>query len=85
MFYATWTGTHKGPVETLRFHVDPRRKGLGIYTDVDGIKWDVYAIYRDYITARRVDMHPSYYGTATGDNSNGYHVWLPYHVEVVPG
>lgn len=85
MFYASWTSPHQGPVETLRFTVDPRRKGLGIYTDVDGVRWDVHAIIGEHINARRIDQHPRYYGTATGDNSNGFHQWPPYKVEVISG
>jgi hypothetical protein len=84
MFHLSYTSPHEGPVETLRFHVDPRRRGLGIYTDVDGVQWDVYAIMGQHINARKVSEHPRYYGTAIGDNSNGSHVWPPYKVEVVP-
>jgi len=83
MFHLSYTSPHKGPVETLRFHVDPRRRGLGHYTDVDGVVWDVHAIMGEHINARKVAHHPRYYGTATGDNSNGSHTWAPYKVEVV--
>ena len=84
MFHLSYTASHQGPIETLRFHEDPRRRGLGIYTDVDGVRWDVHAIRGEHVNARRIDHHPSYYGTATGDNSNGFHTWPPYTVEIVP-
>lgn len=85
MFHLSYTTPYKGPIETLRFKTDPRRRGLGIYKDVEGVEWDVYAIMGQHINARKVAEHPRYYGTAVGDNSNGSHEWIPYAVEVVDG
>lgn len=83
MFHMTWFQ----PAEiagTLRLRVDPRRRGLGIYEDVAGVRWDVRAIAGSTVCARRVAAHPSYYGTGTFDTSAGFHRWEPYEVEVVP-
>lgn len=94
MFYASWTSPYHGPVETLRFRPeqDPLRRGLGEYTDVDGVRWHVHAIMHGRVNARRVDAHPDYYSTATGAGSyqgtmsapSPIHTWPPYDVEVVP-
>ena len=85
MFHLSYTTPYKGPIKTLRFKTDPRRRGLGIYKDIDGVQWDVHAIRGHHINARRVTDAPSYYGTAPWDNSNGSHEWIPYAVEVVEG
>ena len=82
MFHLSYTTPHEGPIETLRFTRDPRR-GLGIYEDVDGVRWDVHAIVGPRICARRVDHHPRYYSTGLDGTQNGSHEWLPYDVEVV--
>jgi hypothetical protein len=92
MFYATWISP--APLAgTLRFRRDPRRRGLGIYEDVDGVKWDVNMINGEYIAARRVSERPDYYSTAgSGSNAQGVgtdrfinslHRWKPYAVEIV--
>lgn len=83
MFYMTWTA----PAEvagTLRLREDPRRRGLGVYEDVDGVRWDVVGIRGELVNARRVDHHPSYYSTSTFASQGGFHRWEPYEVEVVP-
>ena len=59
--------------------------GLGIYTDVDGKRWDVRGIIGDYIQACPVDsLHP-YYTDTSGFNDFGLvqQRWLPYKWEVV--
>ncbi|MDB4278106.1 hypothetical protein N9917_00600 [Deltaproteobacteria bacterium] len=86
MFSASWDTPYKGEIKTLRFHKNPIRHGLGHYTDVDGVQWDVYAIKHDgkqnYINARRIDQHQGYSdyntgpstwptGTASGGNGHG--------------
>ena len=84
MFHLTYTTPYEGPVETLRFRRDPRRGGLGVYEDADGVRWDVHAIFGRRICARRVDEHPRYYSTGIDGTQNGHHEWLPYDVEIVP-
>jgi hypothetical protein len=93
MFYASWTSPHEGPVETLRFHPDqnPLRRGLGNYTDVDGVVWHVHAIMHGRVNARRVNDHETYYSTATPTGAYGtgnmpdfIHTWPPCDVEIVP-
>ena len=83
MLYLSSLTPYDGPIETLRFKRDPRRRGLGIYEDVDGVRWDVHAIVGKRICARRVDLHPRYYSTGMDGTQNGFHEWLPYDVEVV--
>lgn len=89
MFSAWWTTPYEGKIETLRFSVDPRRRGLGRYQDVDGVEWDVHAIMGEYINARRVDQHPNYYSTSTfavsGQDCDIIDTWKPYRVEVIGG
>ena len=83
MFQASWTTPRDTFAGTLRFEVDPRRHGLGHYTDVDGVQWDVRGIHGKYIQARRVGHHPDYYSTASSSNQGGSHTWEPYEVEIV--
>ena len=83
MFHATWTTPCDAFAGTLRFTVDPRRCGLGHYTDVDGVQWDIRGLIGEYIQARRVGYHPDYYSTASWSNQNGTHTWNPYKVEIV--
>ena len=91
MFTMSWTEPFMGPVELLRFRIDPRRRGLGHYEDVDGVLWDVYAIHGEYVNARRVGSRPDYYSTAstsmrmspTATGPDPLHTWIPYAVEVV--
>jgi hypothetical protein len=89
MFFATWT-TPAPLAGTLRFRVDPRRRGLGIYEDVDGVRWDINMISGQYVAARKVAAHPDYYGTGGNCGLVGstqgvdlFHKWEPYAVEVV--
>jgi len=82
MFYATWT-TPCPLAGTLRFPVDPRGRGLGIYEDVDGVRWDIRGILGPYVQARRVTETPAFYSTATNAESGGFHRWEPYEVEVI--
>lgn len=89
MFSANWT-TPCALAGTLRFTTDPRRHGLGIYKDVDGVSWDVRGIMRGYIQARKVGLHQDFYSTATTDASSPtgnspsmMHQWEPYNVEVI--
>ena len=92
MFHLSYTTPHEGPIETLRFHEDPRRLGLGTHTDVDGPRWDVPAIRGEHINARKVGHHPEYYSTAsfgqslggTGNIPDPLNTWPPYAVEIVP-
>lgn len=92
MFHATWTTPRDSFAGTLRFHVDPRRRGLGVYEDVDGVRWDIHGIIGEYVQARKVSEAPSYYGTATttmsfsstdGQGGVSTHTWEPYKVEIV--
>lgn len=86
-FRASWFGEYKGPINTLRLRRDPWKCGIGIYEDVDGIRWDVHGLFTGskgkMIWARRVDDAPSYYSTATDACSGGFHRWIPYTFEVV--
>lgn len=88
----SWTQPHHGPVGVLRLIHSPHHRGLGIYEDVEGVRWDVKAIMPGYVCARRLADHPGFYSTAgTVENSGGIsattpnpiHQWLPYRVEVV--
>jgi hypothetical protein len=91
MFQASWTTPRDSFAGTLRFTVDPRRRGLGQYTDVEGVQWDIRGIIGKYVQARRVGRHPNYYSTATSTSfgsstSQGganIHTWEPYEVEIV--
>jgi len=83
MFSATWTTPVESAAGTLRFKVDPRKRGLGIYEDVDGVRWDIRGISGRYVQARRIAEAPEFYSTATNASPNGFHKWEPYEVEVV--
>lgn len=84
MLNMTWTSPGK-IAGTLRLKQDPFRYGLGHYEDEGGVLWDIAAVWClrgvKWVNARRVSCHPSYYGTATGDTSAGFHRWEPYEVE----
>jgi len=89
-----WTKPHKGPVQTLRLTHSPHRRGLGVYEDEDGVRWDVRGIRGEHVNARRIADAPGFYSTAgsvdnsttgTGSMPNPIHEWLPYRVEVVEG
>lgn len=82
MFFATWT-TPASPAGKLRFLVDPRTRGLGIYEDVEGVRWDIRGISGAYVQARRITDAPDFYSTATNTGSTGFHRWEPYEIEVV--
>lgn len=84
MFHATWTTPHKGPVTELRLTRDPHRGGLGIYLDENGDRWDVHGLLGGRrVWARRCSDAPSYYSTAIGSTTDGFHTWIPYDVTVV--
>jgi hypothetical protein len=90
LLHMSWTSPYHGPVGTLRLIHSPHRRGLGIYEDADGVKWDVHMIQGEHVCARRIAEHAGYYSTAsptrsqgTGSLPNPIHTWLPYKVEVV--
>lgn len=69
MLSASWTSP--APIEgTLFLTRDPKFFGLGVYEDVDGKRWDVRMITSDYICAREIARHPSYYSTAAYPSSS---------------
>ncbi len=85
MFRASWFSQYDGPIGELRLTRDPLRHGLGIYEDESGERWDVHAIFGGRrVHARRCSDAPSYYSTATGSTTNGFHQWIPYDVTVIP-
>jgi len=91
MFQASWTTPRDSFAGTLRFTVDPRRRGLGVYEDMDGVRWDIRGIIGKYVQARKVSEAPGYYGTATatypssttGQGGVSTHTWEPYEIEIV--
>jgi len=86
-FRASWLSEYKGPIETLRLHKDPWKCGIGHYTDVDGVRWDVYGLHNGgsgrTVMARRINDAPGYYSTETNADMSGFHRWIPYKVEVI--
>jgi len=75
----------------LKLIRDPLYYGLGFYTDVDGVEWDVYGVFgggftkdgKSFIQARPVDNHVIY-DTSTDVGCQGYSAcWKPYTFEVV--
>ena len=58
--------------------------GLGVYTDVDGKKWDVRGIFGTIVQAKPLDQLHSYY-TDTSGRSFGLvsETWKPYRNVVV--
>jgi len=81
---------YEGEVKTLILKKNPLYYGLGNYTDINGIVWDVMCVFgagvfndcnKPVINARPVTDIP-YYSTATNANSYGIHEWLPYYFEV---
>jgi hypothetical protein len=91
MFNASWFSVHKGEVGLLKLTKHPLMHGLGIYTDVDGVEWDIHCIVgaalsasgKMYVTARKKSENPNYYSTATDSDQCGFHKWLPYYFEVI--
>lgn len=86
-----FSGSWMSPSEvagTLYLKGNPFWSGLGVYEDVDGVKWDVVGVMgrpepeRSYVQARRLSDSPEYYSTATNAYSGGLHTWEPYYVEV---
>jgi hypothetical protein len=68
----------------LKLKKDPFWYGLGIYEDEDGVRWDIHGVIggkNPYVQARRIGLHPNYYGTHNGASSCGFHTWEPYTVE----
>jgi hypothetical protein len=41
-----WTEKYEGEVKTLRLKNDPVSRGMGVYEDVDGNRWDVEGVFR---------------------------------------
>ena len=61
-----------------------RVSGLGIYTDVDGRKWDINAIINGYVCACPLDEVSPYWSSTANIPSGLYsQMWHPYKVEVV--
>ena len=91
MFSATFFSEHKGEVKTLKLTQNPFLRGLGTYTDVEGIQWDIKSMVgksyspsgKAYVNARRISDNPSYYSTAADSSQNGHHEWKPYYFEII--
>lgn len=81
---------HEGEIKTLKLTQDPKIFGLGTYTDIDGVQYDVRCYIgeslsetgKPYINARPITNIP-YYSTATDGHSYGSHTWIPYYYEVI--
>ena len=82
MFKLTYTTPYEGEIKTLKLTRNPSYYGLGHYTDVDGVIWDVHSIFGNVLNARPVDNSP-YYSTANDGHSFGNHEWIPYFYEVI--
>lgn len=86
-FHASYLSPYDGPIETLRLNRDPFKCGLGIYKDVEGVRWDIHGMQSSdagkTVMARRIDDAPQYYSTASDGHCGGSHRWIPYYVEVV--
>ena len=92
MFQMTMLKHYNGAIRKLQFKKnpaafydgDPRMNGLGHYTDVQGVKWDVNGIVNKHILARRVDDSFRY---STENSSFAPDVeeyeWIPYEVEMI--
>jgi hypothetical protein len=65
----------------LKFKRSPMYYGIGIYEDVNGVKWDIWGIIRDVVLARPVDNCPIY-STDTDSILAGYSIsYKPYTYE----
>lgn len=64
----------------LKFKRSPAYYGIGIYEDVNGVKWDVWGVIRDTVIARPVDNSPIY--STESNVCQEYTVtWKPYTYE----
>ena len=83
MFFFTSITTEGKPAGTIKLKEKPYR-GLGIYEDVEGNKWDVHGIVGELIFARPYDLHDFRYSTADFDQPTGVVTtqWLGYNWEV---
>ena len=81
--FSSLTESKKGFKGTIRMKKFPSA-GLGIYTDVDGKKWDIHAIINGYVCACPLDeLSPYWSSTANIPSGLYYQTWEPYKVEVV--
>jgi len=72
---------------TIRFTKErnPRYSGVGVYTDIDGQRWDIKCVFGPIICATKLEeLHP-YYNDTSGFRSYGVvrQTWKPYKMEIV--
>lgn len=84
MLILTYTIPNKEKISTLILKRDPFYYGLGIYEDINDIKWDIHGcigcVDRPYVWARQLDDHYIY---DTSKMIESYHCkWKPYHVKL---
>ena len=90
MFYLSYTkeSSLKGTIKFTK-ECNPRYSGIGIYTDVNGQRWDVEAVIGNekeiYICAVKLEeLHPYYKDTSGYRNYGMLHqTWEPYKMEIV--
>ena len=87
LFY-TEKSSLKGTIKFTKER-NPRYSGIGIYTDVDGQRWDIKAVIgnekESYICATKLeDLHPYYNDTSHFRNYGVVRqTWEPYKMEIV--
>ena len=72
-------------IQTLSFNKDPFIYGLGLYTDVHGIVWDIICLIggkHPYVNARTADHHVLH-STCSEYCAQYSCTWEPYYVQVI--
>lgn len=74
-----------GQIKTITFKKEdsPFRYGLGYYTDINNIEWDISCIIGNKINARPVNYNEEYYSTQANSNDSGLREWLTYNVKLI--
>ena len=86
MIRLEYSTEYKGKIETLTFKLDPTYYGIGQYTDINDVRWDIHAVKWDgnkkIVWARVVDNLPIY-RTDEFACFQGYSAsWKPYFVKI---
>lgn len=89
----SYTVKQKEEVKTIKFassdgkENNPRWHGMGWYTDVNGVKWDVNGVFSDKnklrVWARPIDNLPIYKTDSESFGMGYCATWLTYKVEIV--
>jgi len=78
--------SYMSPCETQgKIQLSKRPSGLGRYTDVHGVEWDINGIVGNFVQACKLDDLHAYYSDTSATNAYGLvqQEWKPYEVEII--